>query len=101
VSERTEKGDSRIATRLVWMVFAPCEFAVTILIGVFLFLAWAVFIYLHALHGLFDRAVAVAVRRFRVGPISNSGNESKAAPPLSEALARDSAGQVRFPSWLN
>ena len=84
----------RLATRLPWMIFAPVEFAVTVLVGVFLYLGaalyFAAYTYVTALGGLFDRAVALARHRFRVGPIFSGGyvKEMSAAPPGSRKSPR-------------
>ncbi len=83
------------------VVFAPFEFVVTILVGVFLYLACAVFIYLNALRGLFERAVTLIVLRFRVGRVFSSADEKREAPPLSEIAAHRADGEERFRSWLN
>jgi hypothetical protein len=102
VSERTEKGDSRIATRLVWMVFAPCEFAVTILIGVPLYLGWTILIYLDGLRSLFEHAATLFMRRVRMGRVFSSTDEKKAAPPsLSEIAAHRGGERQRYRFWLN
>lgn len=101
MSGRARKGDSGIATRLLWMIFSPFEFAVSILVGVPLFLGWAIIIYLKACGGLFERAVNLLVWRFRIGPISSSRNERKTAPPLATISTRDQVGRENFASWLN
>jgi hypothetical protein len=97
VSERVQR-DTLSMARVAWMIFAPFEFAVMVLGGVLLYLPWAVFIYLDALRGLFERAVTLIVLRFRVGRISSV---TRTAAPLSEAPARGPAGRRHFRSWLN
>jgi hypothetical protein len=97
------KQNTGSATRFLWMILAPFEFIAMILIGVPLYLGLAAVIFLSALRGLFERAVALAVHRFRTGPILSSANESTTAPPppLSEAPARGPVGRGRFYSWPN
>lgn len=91
------------ATRLLWMVFAPFEFVVTIAVAVLLYLGVAILLYLGALWSSLKRAVTLAVHRFRVGPILSSADESTTAtmPPLFEAPTRGPAGRGRFHSSLN
>jgi len=101
VSWRTSKGNSAMATRFLWRVFAPVEFIVTVVGGVPLYLCRVVFIYLNALRGLFENAATVFVLRFRVGRISSSLDQRASAPPLSEASARGPVGRGRLSSWLN
>ena len=105
MSERTSKGNSATATRFLWMVFAPFEFMVTVLVGVLLYLGGALYfaacVFLKELGGLFERAVVLAAHRFRVGPILSATNEKRTAAPLSEAAARGPVGRGGFHSWLN
>ncbi len=94
-----------MATRLLWMVVAPFEFAATVLVGVLLYfggtLYFAACIYFRELSGLFERAAALAVQRFRVGRVFSSTNGKKTTPPVSEVLPRGPVGLGRFHSWLN
>jgi hypothetical protein len=100
--ERKKMSEQNIgsATRLLWMVLAPIEFVATVLGGLLLYLCLAFVIFLNASRGLFERAVTLAIYRFRVGPILSSANEGKTAPP-SEAPACGPVGRGRFHSSLN
>jgi hypothetical protein len=90
-----------MATRLLWMVFAPFEFLLMIIGGAFLYLIWAALIYLDALRGLFERAIALAVLRFRAGRISSLTNGRNTTSPLPEASAHGPVERGSFHSWLN
>jgi hypothetical protein len=89
-----------MATRFLWMVFAPFEFVVTVLVGLLLYLGVALYfaacLFLKEWGGLFERAVVLAAHRFRVGP-----NERVGAPSLSKESARVPVGSGRLSSWLN
>ncbi len=105
MSERTCEGETGIAARIPWMIFAPFEFAVTIIVGVLLYLFvasyFAACLFVTATSDLFDRACALIVLRFRVGRVVTSTNGRKEAPPLSEIAAHRADGEERFRSWLN
>jgi hypothetical protein len=64
------------------MVFGLFEFVVTVLVGLLLYLGGALYfaacVYMAALSGLFERASALAVQRFRVGELLSSKNERNA-----------------------
>jgi hypothetical protein len=92
--------------RLIWGVFAPFEFGVTVLVGVALYVAGALYfaasIFLVAVVGLLRRAGALAMQRFRVGRIVFSTNgKMEASPSLSEIVAHRVSMQRRSRSWLN
>jgi hypothetical protein len=87
--------------RCAWMVFAPFEFIVTVLVGAILYLGWAAFIYLKALRDLFGRAVALIMLRFRVGGVFGRAGEKSSEPPISGGFARDLGERGRLDSWLN
>jgi len=103
----TNAGEERapLAVRLFWMVLAPIEFVGTVLIGALLYLGGALYfaanVYLKTVSGLFERAVALAVHRFRIGPIFSSAEERDVAPTHSETSVLDPVGRGRFHSWLN
>jgi hypothetical protein len=100
--ERTSKAGSWAVTRLPWMLFGLIEFAITIIVGLPLYLALAGVIYFRSLRGLFERAITVIALRFRVGRIRSSIDGLGTASPLSpRALARDPAQRGRLHSWLN
>jgi len=79
----------------------------TVLVGMFLYLGGALYfaasVYLKAVGDLFERAVALARHRFRVGPAFSGGyvKEMGAAPSLHEASSLGPVGRGRFHSWLN
>jgi len=107
VSRRTRAERCGMGERIVWRFFAPFEFAVTVIVGVLLYvggaLYFAAYIYLTAVSGLFKRASALVVQRFRVGRVFDSG-KSGAPSSLSEIVAARRAEQGhagRSGSWLN
>jgi hypothetical protein len=105
VGGRTLKEDSTLATRIPWMIFAPFEFAVTVLVGIVLYVAGALYfaacVFLAALRGLFNRASVLFVQRFRKGRIFSSGGKTGALS-LSEIVARRAGdARTRSHSWLN
>jgi hypothetical protein len=93
--------------RLLWRIFAPFEFAVTVGVGVVLYLFGALYfaacIFETAVGGLFKRASALFVQRFRTGRVFASANGKMEAPPsLSEIVARQGGpAQRRSTSWVN
>jgi hypothetical protein len=103
VSERTCEREVGLAERFLWMLFAPFEFIITILVGVPLFLCQAALIYLRALRSLFVRAAIVFILRFRTGRIFRPADKEAHTPPtmVSESIARGPFGLGRFNSWLN
>jgi hypothetical protein len=106
VSGRAREKGIKLSARLPWMVFAPFEFIVTVLMGVLLYLVGALYfaacVFLAALSGLFKRACALAVQRFRTGRVFARKNGAMGAPLLSEIVARRAeSGQRRPTSWLN
>ena len=85
--------------RFLWMIWAPFEFAATVLIGIPLYLVWVVLIYLKGLRGLFTRGAALFVLRFRVGRVRDSLCARGAAAASGDG--RPQFPHTPRPSWLN
>ena len=97
-----------LVERLLWRIFAPFEFTVTVGVGVMLYLFGALYfagcIFVTALGGLFRRAIALLGQRFRKGRVYATAATGKmgAPPSLSEIVARRAkSGRSRSHSWLN
>ena len=91
---------SRNTERFMWMLWAPFEFAITIIIGVPLYFAWAVFVYLRGLRGLFARSATLLALRFRVGRVCDSLSARGEMVAASE-VRRPQLTHAPRPLWLN
>ena len=89
-----------------YLVFAPFEFTVTVLVAVLLYLGGALYfagcIYVTAVGGLFKRAASLFTTRFRIGRVSSVADGEMARLSLAEiAAARHGQDRSSSHSWLN